>query len=52
MNKIIILVGLGLFTQFQSQELQETMIPKMSNEFEIINTEGLKEKILLLMITK
>ncbi|WP_426477427.1 hypothetical protein ACP3T3_19670 [Chryseobacterium sp. CBSDS_008] len=46
MNKIIILVGLGFFTQFQSQELQETMIPKMSNEFEIINTEGLKDIII------
>ncbi len=34
MNKIIILVGLGLFTQFQSQELQKTMIPKISNKFE------------------
>ncbi|MGE8513314.1 MAG: hypothetical protein ACN6N7_11470, partial [Chryseobacterium culicis] len=44
MNKIIILAGLGFFTQFQSQELQETMIPKMSNEFEKITIQNSKKK--------
>lgn len=44
MNKIIILVGLGLFTQFQSQELQETMIPKINNEFEKITIQNSKKK--------
>ena len=44
MNKIIILAGLGLFTQFQSQELQKTMIPKISNEFEKITIQNSKKK--------
>ncbi|MCD9618150.1 hypothetical protein [Chryseobacterium gleum] len=44
MNKIIILVGLGFFTQCQSQELQETMIPKISNEFEKITIQNSKKK--------
>jgi hypothetical protein len=43
-NKIIILVGLGFFTQCQSQELQETMIPKISNEFEKITIQNSKKK--------
>ncbi|MGX5687147.1 hypothetical protein ACWKWW_21570 [Chryseobacterium cucumeris] len=44
MNKIIILVGLGLFTQFQSQELQKTMIPKISNRFEKFDIENFQKK--------
>ncbi|MGX5687145.1 hypothetical protein ACWKWW_21560 [Chryseobacterium cucumeris] len=44
MNKIIILAGLGFFTQFQSQELQKTMIPKISNEFEKITIQNSKKK--------
>lgn len=44
MNKIIILAGLGFFTQFQSQELQKTMIPKVGNEFEKIIIQNSKKK--------
>lgn len=44
MNKIIILAGLVFFTQFQSQELQKTMIPKISNEFEKITIQNSKKK--------
>lgn len=43
-NKIIILFGLGLFTQLRSQELQKTMIPKISNEFEKITIQDSKKK--------
>ncbi|PXW12669.1 MULTISPECIES: hypothetical protein [unclassified Chryseobacterium] len=44
MNKIIILAGLGFFTQIQSQELQKTMIPKITNEFEKITIQNSKKK--------
>ncbi|MEN5309997.1 hypothetical protein ABE425_21125 [Chryseobacterium cucumeris] len=44
MNKIIILAGLVFFTQFQSQELQKTMIPKITNEFEKITIQNSKKK--------
>lgn len=44
MNKIIILAGLGLFTQYRSQELQKTMIPKISHEFEKITIQNSKKK--------
>lgn len=44
MNKIIVLIGLALFTQYRSQELQKTMIPKMSNEFEKITIQDSKKK--------
>lgn len=43
-NKIIILIGLGLFTQYRSQELQKTMIPKISHEFEKIIIQNSKKK--------
>ncbi len=45
-EKLFVVFLLGLFLQCQSQELQKTMIPKISNEFEIINTEGLKEVVI------
>ncbi|MFP8895185.1 hypothetical protein [Chryseobacterium sp. EZn1] len=46
MNKIIILAGLVFFTQFQSQELQKTMIPKITNEFEKITIQNSKKKMM------
>jgi len=46
MNKIVILIGLGLFTQYQSQELQKTMIPKVGNEFEKITIQNSKKKMM------
>lgn len=46
MNKIIILAGLGLFTQYRSQELQKTMIPKISHEFEKITIQNSKKKMM------
>lgn len=44
MNKIIVLIGLDLFTQYRSQELQKTMIPKISHEFEKITIQNSKKK--------
>ena len=45
-EKLFVVFSLGLFLQCQSQELQETMIPKINNKFEIINTEEGKHIII------
>ncbi len=43
-EKLFVVFLLGLFTQFQSQELQKTMIPKITNEFEKITIQNFKKK--------
>ena len=42
--KLFVVFLLVFFIQCQSQEVQETMIPKMSNEFEKITIENSKKK--------
>ncbi|WP_228414300.1 hypothetical protein [Chryseobacterium sp. CH21] len=43
-EKLFVVFFLGLFLQCQSQELKETMIPKISNEFEKITIQNFKKK--------
>ena len=45
-EKLFVVFLLVFFLQCQSQELQKTMIPKISNEFEKINTEEAKRIII------